>query len=261
MLVISIIGHFGLLLVICFRVRVPAGGMVKLRDDGEGSAERPVREITRAAGRMLMANSRWTLCALLLVVSGRSAQADLIGATVNVSAYFPNTTSLYADGGNRVVSGALEYPVGSFASYNGFWAIDITDSQMLLEWTGFRPGTFQPTLFNGFFLSIISGPAILTAVNDVSSVFSPISINVVGGNVLQLNYQGLRTPAFSTSIIDITTGAAAVPELATWIPVFGGYVAGILVTRRVRRLDVARAPHTIAGDSSHFRDKTRSSPC
>ena len=101
----------------------------------------------------------------------------------------------------------------------------------------------DPALFNGFFLSIISGPAILTAVNDVSSVFSPISINVVGGNVLQLNYQGLRTPAFSTSIIDITTGAAAVPELATWIPVFGGYVAGILVTRRVRRLDVARAAY------------------
>lgn len=186
-----------------------------------------------------MTNSRWPLSAFLLLVSGRAAQAGLIGATVDVSAYFPNTTSLYADGGNRVVSDALEYPLGSFASYNQLWAVDITDSQMLIEWTAFRFGTFQPAIFNGFFLSIVSGPPILTAVNDVSSVFAPVSINIVGGNTLQLNYQGLSVPAFSTSIIDITTDASAVPEPATWIPMFGGCVAGILVTRRVPRRDVA----------------------
>jgi hypothetical protein len=186
-----------------------------------------------------MTNSRWMLSALLLLFSGRAAQAGLIGATVDVSAYFPNTTSLYADGGNKVVSDALEYPVGSFGSYNGFWAVDITDSQMLIEWTAFKFGPFQPAIFNGFFLSIVSGPPILTAVNDVSAVFAPVSINIVGGNVLQLNYQGLSVPAFSTSIIDITTGASAVPEPAAWIPVFAGGVAGILVTRRLRRLDVA----------------------
>jgi hypothetical protein len=182
-----------------------------------------------------MANSRWTLCALLLLVSGRAAQADLIGATVDVSAYYPNTSSLYADGGNTVVSDALEYPVGSFAHYNSSWAIDITDSQMLLEWTNPNPGSFLPAAFNGFFLTIVSGPPILTAINDVSSDFAPVSISIVGGNVLQLNYQGLSIPASSTSIIDITTGASAVPEPATWIPLFGCCVAGILVTRRVRK--------------------------
>jgi len=224
------------LLRIWSSARVSCVGTVKLCDGGQGSAELPVREPTRAAGRMVMTNSRWPLCALLLLVSGRAAQAGLIGATVDVSAYFPNTTSLYTDGGNRVVSDAVEYLMGSFAPYNGLWVVDITDSQMLIEWTGFRSGTFEPAIFNGFFLT---GPPILTAVNDVSSVFAPVSINIVGGNVLQLNYQGLGVPAFSTSIIDITIDASAVPEPATWISMFGGCVAGILVARRVRRRDAA----------------------
>jgi hypothetical protein len=180
---------------------------------------------------MVMTNYRWTLCALLLLVGDRAAQAGLIGATVNLSAYYPNTTSLYADGGNKVVSDALEYPAGSFDSYNPFWAVDITGSQMLIEWT-FAKGSFADVIFNGFFLSIVSGPPILTAVNDASSDFAPVSINIVGGNVLQLNYQGLTVPAFSTSIIDITTG---VPEPATWIPVFSVCVACLLVTVAVRR--------------------------
>jgi hypothetical protein len=62
---------------------------------------------------------------VLLTACYGTAHAGMIGAVVDVGAYYPTSSSLYADGGTKTVSGAIEYPAGSFAGYNSSWQIDI----------------------------------------------------------------------------------------------------------------------------------------
>jgi len=76
--------------------------------------------------------------AVLFAAWSYSAQAQLDGSTINVSAYYPDTSSVYQNGGNTVVSGSTEYPTGSFPSYNPTWSVDVTDNQMIITGSGFR---------------------------------------------------------------------------------------------------------------------------
>ncbi|MDQ2764258.1 MAG: hypothetical protein M3Y22_12505, partial [Pseudomonadota bacterium] len=74
--------------------------------------------------------------------------ATLIGATVNVSARYPNTTTVYADGGNKVVTDAVEYGTGSFAAYNPNFSVDVQADRVVIFLNG---GTsFGTAAFNGF---------------------------------------------------------------------------------------------------------------
>jgi hypothetical protein len=156
---------------------------------------------------------------VLLTACYGTAHAGLIGATVDVGAYDPTSSSLFKDGGITTVSGAIEYPSGSFAGYNSSWQIDITDTQLIL--TDAAPSNgfpFASAAFNGFILTVLSGPTLVSASVDPSSAFSPV-ISIVGGNELLLNYQGVTGSGAVSSIIDITTGASSVPEPATWLTV------------------------------------------
>ncbi len=73
------------------------------------------------------------LNAILFAALSSTAYAGLIGATVNVSANFPDPATVYADGGNQVVGAGVEYPAGIFAAYNSSWQVDITDTQMIVS--------------------------------------------------------------------------------------------------------------------------------
>jgi hypothetical protein len=148
--------------------------------------------------------------AILLSISMGSAQAGLLGASVNISVYFPTSTDLYQAGPNTIVSGAIEYPAGTFPNYNPSWQIDIADTQLTLSDTkgnGFPYGT---ATFNGWILKILSGPNIISAAPDPASQFNPIGISILNADELLLNYSGVQGPQYGTSIIDITT----VPEPA-----------------------------------------------
>ena len=153
------------------------------------------------------------IISFLLLVTAGSAQATLIGSTVNMSAYYPNTSSVFANPGNAIVSGGIEYSAGSYAGYNSSWEIDISANQLVITDTtssGFPFGS--GVAFNGWILDVITGPAILSASVDVSSVFSPFAISIVNGDLL-LNYQGVQGPSGSSSVINFTT-ASAVPAPA-----------------------------------------------
>lgn len=55
-------------------------------------------------------------CLLLgAALAATPAQAGFLGATVNVKALFPDTSTIEVDGGNAVVTGAVEYAAGTFA--------------------------------------------------------------------------------------------------------------------------------------------------
>ena len=135
------------------------------------------------------------------------AHADLIGSTVDVRNYYPNLATLQADAGSKIVSAALEYP--SFTSF----AMDITGTQILIEWAGPGNLAFTAAAFNGFEF-LFTGVTITGATVDGSSTFlgSP-AISIAGNNIF-LNYSGLNTGnGPTTSIIDVTTSASSsVPE-------------------------------------------------
>lgn len=149
------------------------------------------------------------LLALLSTLVGSAAQADLTGATVNISAYYPDTDALFWDPGDVVVSGALEYPAGSFGTYTQAVAIDITDTQIILDDTTITALPALPAEFNGYVLRVISGPGITTASIDPASAWKPVEVTVVNGE-LRINYQGVEERDFPgpLSIINYT----AVPE-------------------------------------------------
>ena len=116
------------------------------------------------------------------------AAAQLTGSTVNVSAYYPDVTTVYADPGNVVVSDMIEYPSGSLFPYSGSWQIDLGASQMSITDLGQNGFPFAPETFNGFILRLVSGPAILSASVDPTSQFVPVSLTVEGGNRVLANY-------------------------------------------------------------------------
>ena len=183
------------------------------------------------------------LLALFVTLIGSAARADLTGATVNVSAYFPDTDTVFVDPGDVVVSGGLEYPAGSYDPFTNSVAVDVTDMQIILDDTTNNALPASPAAFNGYILRVVSGPGVATATVDPASAWKPVELTVVNGEV-RINYQGLQTKDFPGrfSIINYT----AVPEphpgalAATGLLVF----AARLVTRR--RSESARALRRLA---------------
>jgi hypothetical protein len=154
---------------------------------------------------------------LAAVAGPGTATAGLIGATVDVGAYYPTSSSLFVDGGNQVVSSSIEYPSGSFAPFNGDVQIDVTDTQLILTCDSVC-FPFGSADFNGYILKVVSGPAILSATVDGSSDFSPVGLSVVNGNEIDLNFEGVKAPKSGvvSSIIDIDS-AFPTPEPATFL--------------------------------------------
>jgi len=155
-------------------------------------------------------------------------QAGMIGDTTDVAVYYPNLSTLVQDGGNKTVTTSTEYPAGTFNLYNSNWAVDITNTQIIIEYTGSSCSAcvFTTASFNGFVVTLVTGGPFLTAVADGASNFNPaITIN---GNVLDLNYSGVSYAPDSESIIDITNA----PEPATFSLLGAGLVGFYFIRRR-----------------------------
>ena len=97
--------------------------------------------------KKLAALAGLTMCAF-------TAQAGLLGSTVNVDFFYPDTSTLFCSNGNAVVGGGVEY--ASSCSGFGPVAIDISDAGMTVG-TGGVP--WSTGSFNGFHLTVVSGPA------------------------------------------------------------------------------------------------------
>ena len=149
-----------------------------------------------------------SMAALAAVLIARSAQAGLFGSSVNISAYFPNTSTVFESGSNTTVSSAVEYPVDSFFHYDRFAQIDITDNQLIIKNTLNMDAPFNSATFNGWALTVLSGPTISSATLDPASQFTPVGITVVNGDQVFVNFEGLTQGAGTSAIIDI----AVVPE-------------------------------------------------
>lgn len=170
----------------------------------------------------------------LFVAQTQSYAVSLLGSTVNVSAYFPDLSTLIYDAGNQVVGGGLEYPFNTIFGYDGI-SINLSDTQIEVGFSFFPnpPLAFGGATFNGFVITDLSG--VFLSASYASGVV-PDSISFAG-NQLFLNYQGVL-PTLPNTIIDITTGAAAVPLPAS-LPLFAGGLAGLGWLTRSRKRKAA----------------------
>lgn len=190
-------------------------------------------KLNRQKSRVRIVVAAFTLAAAVLATG--SARADLYGSVINVSAYYPNTSSVSESGLNETVSGAIEYPVGTFPVYDRFAQIDITDDQIVIENTLNMGAPYNSAAFNGWVLSIISGPTILSAVADPASQSDPVGISIVNGNQLFLNFEGVTQGAGASSIIDIQTTPEPSAAALLGIGLFG---AMIFHRRSLRRRSI-----------------------
>jgi len=166
--------------------------------------------------------------AVLLVAWTYSAQAGLDGATVNLSAYYPNSSSLFANGGNVVAPAT--YGTGFASSFSPGASAQVTDTQLIIT-QNLSATTYNPAAFDGWVLSIVSGATIVSASVDASSQVDPVSISIVGGDQLFLNYEGVTFPNGDSSIIDITT-RASVPDGGLTLAMLGMAMTGLSFIRR-----------------------------
>jgi len=166
-------------------------------------------------------------------------RAGMIGDSVDVQ--LQSTTAGSEDGGNTTVGGSVEYPIGSFPTYGPCWSVDITNTQIIIEWNG-SPTSLGPIAcggsgagsfpgppaetFNGFEIILNTGGQFLSAVADPSSVFNPVI--TLSGNDLFLNYAGTTgITQGEESIIDVITA----PEPAS-LPLMGAGLTGLYFVRR-----------------------------
>ena len=173
-----------------------------------------------------MKNLRSRILKSLMVVmlvgfAPMAAQAGLIGADVNVTWYFPDDMTLFCDNGNQTVSAALEYPAGC----GGFGpvSIDVQDSALVVS----EPNIgFANTAFNGFLISVLTGPAITSATLDPTSTHGVASLNVTPQG-LWVNFSGTSG---QTAIINLTTADAPEPSTLALLGL------GLAFARRKRQI-------------------------
>jgi hypothetical protein len=168
---------------------------------------------------------------LIYIFMGSSiAHAGLMGADVNLSAYYPDSSSLYENGGDAIVSGGVEYP--GVTIYQ-FWETDINDSQLIFNWTVNDTATFLGGTFNGFILTILSDKTFSSASIDAVSGFDPISLSIAGnGTQLLINYSGVNIPALASSVINFEVADSSSVPLPATLTLFGLGFAGIGWSRR-----------------------------
>jgi hypothetical protein len=156
---------------------------------------------------------RLQLLILISILSFSAGSAQLLNSTVNVSPYYPDVNTQYLDAGNVTVTGAQEYPIGSYSGYKAGCGIDVTDTQIIIGGAG---TFFLNASFNGWVLEVINGVNILGASVDPMSDNSPVV--TFTNNRVEINFQGLTIADNSTTIINVSSEptGAQVPTLSQW---------------------------------------------
>lgn len=173
------------------------------------------------------------LAAVAIFAIVPAAQADLIGSTVQLTDYFPDLSTVFRDSGTAVVGGTVEFP-GAGGVLSGDEDVDITGNQIIL--TELIDGPYATAAFNGYVLTILSGP-IITGVSFDASSTETISDLTFDAHHVFINMQGVSIPAVGATVVINVTTADAVPEPLT-LSLFGAGLAGMASMRKRKAAQV-----------------------
>lgn len=166
---------------------------------------------------------KYSLLAAAMVFAAPASAASIIGETVNVSARYPTSQSIYSNPGDRVVTDGVEYATGAFANYNGSFSVDVRDNSFVINSNS--PIFFGTAAFNGFVLQLRSVTQFVSASVDPTSDLNPVDLSFDSDEIF-VNFSGAQSSApWSTTINFGTDAVAAVPEPATWLLMLMGFGA------------------------------------
>lgn len=173
---------------------------------------------------------KYSLLAAAMVIAAPASAASIIGETVNVSARYPTTESVYSNPGDRIVTDGVEYATGAFANYNSSFSVDVRDNSFVINSNS--PTFFGIAPFNGFVLQLRSLTQFLSASVDPTSSLNPVSLSFDSDEIF-VNFSGAGTSSPWSTTINFTTDAvAAVPEPSTWMLMLLGFGAVGFAMRR-----------------------------
>lgn len=173
--------------------------------------------------------------ALLFSVVGH-AKAGLIGSTVDVKIFYPDLNTLYQDYGQQAVN-----PTAFFSHFQETFTV--SDSQIIFTAPSGSSGSFGTESFNGPVYDFLNSGNLISGLfldpTTTLSGFSQSDITLTsdgaGGQLVELNVQGLNWNPSDNVTVDVATSVAA-PEPST-LSLFGIGVA--IVAWKRRRLTAA----------------------
>jgi hypothetical protein len=178
---------------------------------------------------------RRAICIAALLLS-TPAMAGLVGSTVSVTARFGIGPSIIANPGNAVVGGGVEYVLGSFGpNYSPFMSVDLTDDRFILTYSGAQTVSFPVSPFNGFYLTMVSGPRLISGIGVAAeSDFLPIAVQN-NNDEITINFSGVTgvRPGMRSVVLLQTERTSVVPlPAAGWLLLGGLAVIGGMARRR-----------------------------
>ena len=159
-----------------------------------------------------------------LSAAGQLHAATLDGATVDVNFYFPDSSTLFCASGSQVVGAGVEYSAGC----SGFApvSIDVSGSQVIVGHS--NQAGFQAGAFNGFVMSLLSGPAISGLAYNAGSSSLGVTSSSFTASSMSFNF---ASQGSGTAVFDVSFATGAIP-LPAGAPLLLTGIAGMAWLRR-----------------------------
>lgn len=162
-----------------------------------------------------------------------SAQAGLMGNTIEGFYYFPNDTTLYGNFSYSVNPFIVAPGVESILTVDGSVTTDVDFSDDALVLTPTTNVTYTGTNFNGPQFAVLAGNPFSSILSVTASGGQSVTAALVSG-VLQVNWQGQSFTPGDT--VTVQFEGNVVPEPSTLAMLGAGGLVGFALRRRLRRV-------------------------